>query len=228
MVKSIQDLRVICQRNVKGKDIWSWYQIQRNISIRFTRVFVSLNLSANKIQLSSLFLAFGGAFHLFLGNYWFAFVLYQLHFIFDCCDGELARYYGTVSWRGLFQDRIVHMLTEPLLFVSLALGMKRLDLAVLPALCCENGLRLIKWGYNNSQIEESNELNFESEKIPQTLIERVARFFAIYGFIWLIPITSFFGKEWLCYLLLVWNIWTPLACLYVSFSLLSYFWRDDE
>jgi phosphatidylglycerophosphate synthase len=206
----IKELRKICQTGIK-KDLWSWNFIQRNISIYFTKFFIKLGLTANQVTVLNLLFTFGGVYSLFTKNYLIAFVLYQLYFIIDCSDGELARYYNTASGRGLFLDRMVHVVSEPLLFLGLASGIGNVALGVIPAICCENGLRVIIWGYDISRIQEKGFII--RKETPQSLLEKLARFFAIYGFVWLIPlfvlnvnIPEFF--------LLLWSVWTPVACFY--------------
>lgn len=203
----IKDLKEICQSDVKGKDIWSWWNIQRRISIYFTQIFIFLKLSANQVTVLNLLFSLGGVYFLFLQNYLLAFILYQFYFIIDCSDGELARYYKTASGKGLFLDRMIHVISEPLLFLGLSSSIGRIELGIIPAICCENGLRLISWGYSNSTKTNSPENN------KQSIIERIARFLAIYGFVWLIFITFVIGLELKC-LLFFWSFWTPLACLY--------------
>lgn len=223
-VNSIKELRQTCQKDIKGKDVWSWYQIQRTISIRFTRYFIRIGASANQVQIFSLLISLSGAYFFFTTNYMIGFLLYQLHFILDCCDGELARYYGTVSYIGLFQDRLMHMISEPILFISLAIGLGNIGLGIIPALCCENGLRLIIWGYETSRMQESDfKTNLKHRNQP--FFEKVARFFAVYGFIWLVLSVSFLGKDWLVYLLIFWSVWTLLACIYHAVVRLAPLWK---
>jgi phosphatidylglycerophosphate synthase len=47
------------------------------------------------------------------------FVLYQLYLLFDCSDGELARYTGRFSATGVFLDRMGHYMCEALLLAGL-------------------------------------------------------------------------------------------------------------
>jgi len=52
----------------------------------------------------------------------FALFLSQLQMLWDCCDGEIARWRNTQSPKGVFLDRIGHYLTESL--IPLALSMR--------------------------------------------------------------------------------------------------------
>ena len=50
-----------------------------------------------------------------------AFFLSQLQMLWDCCDGEIARWRNTQSPKGVFLDRVGHYLTESLIPISFAL-----------------------------------------------------------------------------------------------------------
>jgi phosphatidylglycerophosphate synthase len=47
--------------------------------------------------------------------------LSQLQMLWDCCDGEIARWRDTRSPKGIFLDRIGHYLTESLIPIAFAL-----------------------------------------------------------------------------------------------------------
>ncbi len=49
-----------------------------------------------------------------------AFFLSQLQMLWDCCDGEIARWRETQSPKGVFLDRVGHYLTESLIPIALA------------------------------------------------------------------------------------------------------------
>jgi phosphatidylglycerophosphate synthase len=50
-----------------------------------------------------------------------AVLLIQLQLLFDCCDGELARWQGRFSAVGIYLDRIAHYVTESALPVALGI-----------------------------------------------------------------------------------------------------------
>ena len=50
-----------------------------------------------------------------------ALFLSQLQMLWDCCDGEVARWRNSQSPKGVFLDRVGHYLTESLIPVALAL-----------------------------------------------------------------------------------------------------------
>lgn len=49
-----------------------------------------------------------------------ALLLSQLQMLWDCCDGEIARWRNTQSPKGIFLDRVGHYLTESLIPLALA------------------------------------------------------------------------------------------------------------
>jgi len=54
-----------------------------------------------------------------------ALLLHHLHFIFDGCDGEVARYRKTTELedkRGIYLDLMSHMVVYPLLVMGMAIG----------------------------------------------------------------------------------------------------------
>jgi phosphatidylglycerophosphate synthase len=50
-----------------------------------------------------------------------ALFLSQLQMLWDCCDGEIARWRNTQSPKGIFLDRVAHYLTESLIPIAFAL-----------------------------------------------------------------------------------------------------------
>ena len=50
-----------------------------------------------------------------------ALFLSQLQMLWDCCDGEIARWRNTQSPKGVFLDRVGHYLTESLIPIALSM-----------------------------------------------------------------------------------------------------------
>jgi phosphatidylglycerophosphate synthase len=50
-----------------------------------------------------------------------ALLLSQLQMLWDCCDGEIARWRNTQSPKGVFLDRVGHYLTESLIPIALSM-----------------------------------------------------------------------------------------------------------
>lgn len=218
---SISELRRICQKDIKGKDVWTWFEVQRRFSIYFTKMFVVLGVSANRVTLINLCIMLVATSLFFtksLGGFVVGFLLLQLYFVLDCSDGEVARFFGCAGAKGLFVDRLVHVVSEPLLFLSLGVYCNNIVLAIVPALCCENGLRLVGWGHEVSFKEEASNQKEVTVKSKSKFVS-LFRFLAIYGFCWLLLGQLVWGG-WVSLLLVVWSVWTPVSCVYLTVKLL--------
>lgn len=128
-VESIKELRKICQR----PDC-----IQRSVSIYFTKAFLYTKISPNQVTLIDDIFGISGALLFFLSSNW-AFIIggifLQFFEIFDCVDGEIARY---LKVKGLlnrspaeenrteFLQDIIHPILHPLMFLGFGFGLFRL------------------------------------------------------------------------------------------------------
>src|SRR5215475_1358584 len=96
----------------------------RKLSPYFTWVFARLGWSPNAVTVAfiacgvaaGVVIAFGGLATAVIGA-----VLVQLYLIFDCSDGELARWSGRKSAAGIYLDGVGHYLAESALLVGLGL-----------------------------------------------------------------------------------------------------------
>ena len=117
---SIRQMRDICQIkaiNRRGKIALTghWYNkyFTRHFSIYFTWLFVRIGVSANAITIASIVIGIIGSLlcipHVLwmtlLGIFW----LYIFE-LFDCVDGEVARWTKKSSVKGLYLDLISHVL----------------------------------------------------------------------------------------------------------------------
>src|SRR3989442_7263509 len=101
---------------------WAGRVSMRKISPFATWVFARLGWSPNMVTLAfiacgvaaGVVAAFGG-----LGTAVAAAVLIQGYLLFDCSDGELARWSGRTSATGVFLDLIGHYLGEAALLIGL-------------------------------------------------------------------------------------------------------------
>lgn len=201
----LEALRERCRKGVESKqEIWLWSKIQRNVSLGFVSLAIRLGVRDPDLATIASFGAglFGclllGAGHLLLG-----FVCLQLYFIFDCMNGDIARYYNKANDFGTFTDRLVHIVVEPLMFLLAGNAVGNIWFGIIPAFCNQNGLRLIEWNFRVSLKK-----TFHEESHKQSFFEQLARFFSIYGFTLFVP----FGIEALRVVLLAYSVWTPLAC----------------
>lgn len=126
---SIAELRDVCQppaiRGRKNSEHWVADVYQRRISVYLTRLLIRTSITAN--QVTWLMVATGAcvAFALLipgLPGAVLAALLGQLQMLWDCCDGEVARWRQTSSPKGVYIDRVGHYTAEGL--IPIALGMR--------------------------------------------------------------------------------------------------------
>jgi len=128
---TIAEMREICQQrrpNAKGKMVWvgHWFNVwlTRYYSIYFTWVFVKLGISANAVTFMMIPLGLIGAALLVPHVLWLNILglcFLMLAIVFDCVDGEVARWTGKSSIRGLYLDFVYHVLCHSLLYILCAL-----------------------------------------------------------------------------------------------------------
>ncbi|MCW4011962.1 MAG: CDP-alcohol phosphatidyltransferase family protein [Candidatus Bathyarchaeota archaeon] len=109
---NVEQLRARCQGE-KLKVNSGLTRANRSVSFLLTRLCIRLGVSANQATFSGIVLGvLGGG--LFLFGYWWmnlaGIVLLYISLTLDQVDGELARYYGTVSLNGVYLDEIRHLL----------------------------------------------------------------------------------------------------------------------
>jgi phosphatidylglycerophosphate synthase len=134
---TLEQLRAVAQppevRSRKNAEHWTAELYLRHISIYLTSVLVRTPISANGV--TGLMILSGWAISacLLIPGIWgplLAVFFSQLQLYFDCSDGEVARWRGTQSPKGIFLDKIGHYTTEGL--IPIALGLRCLgDLGLL-------------------------------------------------------------------------------------------------
>src|SRR5438552_2506688 len=114
-------LRAICQSG-KEQDP-AWYFIHRRWSIYVTWALLHTKVTPNQISLLMMACGILGAAllvpHSGAANA-AGFVVLYLAFLLDKVDGEVARYRGVASPKGLLLDRLHHLGVEPLVFLAAA------------------------------------------------------------------------------------------------------------
>jgi phosphatidylglycerophosphate synthase len=129
MVEPIGELKKICLLNKYDelhRQPWASKHINRHISIRFTRLCLILGLSANQATLTSLLLGItaGIFFTRPQALYWLIGLLFlHLSLIFDCVDGEIARYRKQSSSEGKYFDIIVMYFLYPYILACMSFGL---------------------------------------------------------------------------------------------------------
>ena len=154
---TIAQLRGVCQPvSVTGRsnaEHWVADLYLRRISPYLTRALLKTPITANGVTYLmiitgisiSLALQISGITGLVL-----AFLLSQLQMLWDCCDGEIARWRETQSPKGVFLDRVGHYLTESLIPIAMAyrIGNENYELLFLAALV--SVFILLNKGFNDS------------------------------------------------------------------------------
>jgi len=126
---SIADVRAVCQpdavRSRANSEHWVADVYLRKISPYLTRILLRTSISANGVTFLMILTGIGAAVALLipgLPGAFLAAILGQLQMLWDCCDGEVARWRQTSSPKGVFLDRVGHYVTEGL--IPIALGMR--------------------------------------------------------------------------------------------------------
>jgi phosphatidylglycerophosphate synthase len=124
-MESTKELREMCQKPRESCDTWHGRRIARPVSIYITMLFLKFNMSANIATgiflvcglISSLLLISTSRVMFFTGVF-----LFQIWYILDHVDGEIARYKRQTSITGMYFDHMVHYIVHPLLFICLGFG----------------------------------------------------------------------------------------------------------
>ncbi len=96
----------------------------RRISPYLTRILLKTPITANGVTYLMIFTGISVSAALLIPGYsgiLLALLLTQLQMLWDCCDGEIARWRNTQSPKGVFLDRVGHYLTESLIPVAFSL-----------------------------------------------------------------------------------------------------------
>ena len=185
---TIKELRAVCQPDsVTGRssaEHWVADLYLRRISPYLTHLLLKTPVTANGVTYLmiatgvsiSLVLQIPGFIGLFL-----AFLLSQLQMLWDCCDGEVARWRQTQSPKGVFLDRVGHYLTESLIPIALAWRIGQGDYELLFLASLISLFILLNKGFNDSVHVARAYANLpklaDSKSVgePKSLVIRVAR-----------------------------------------------------
>ena len=116
---SIADLRAVAQppsifaRN--SGEHWAGRLYVRRMSPYLTRVLIPTPISPNMVTWAMIAVGVAAAGLLVIDSVWAAagaVILIQAQILFDCSDGELARWRRQFSPVGIYLDRFAHYLTE--------------------------------------------------------------------------------------------------------------------
>lgn len=126
---SIAELRTVTQppevRERRNAEHWTAHLYLRNVSPYLTRLLLATGITANGVTTLMILTGWLTAAALLIPGVLgaaLAVVLGQLQMLFDCCDGEVARWRRTASPAGHFLDAVGHYSTE--ILIALALGVR--------------------------------------------------------------------------------------------------------
>jgi len=129
MKPTVAEIRAVCQppevRGRRNSEHWVADVYLRDISPYLTRLLVRTPITANQVTWLMILTGMGAAGALLIPGLpggFLAAILGQLQMLWDCCDGEVARWRKTSSVSGVFLDRVGHYTTEGL--IPIALGMR--------------------------------------------------------------------------------------------------------
>lgn len=187
---SIAELREICQpQSVTGRsnaEHWVADLYLRKISLYLTRILLKTPITANGVTYLMILTGISISAALQIPGVTglvIAFLLSQLQMLWDCCDGEIARWRETQSPKGVFLDRVGHYLTESLLPIALAwrISSENKDYELLFLAALISVLILLNKGFNDavhvSRAYASLPKLADSKSVsePRSLVLRVAR-----------------------------------------------------
>lgn len=126
VIPSVKELRKICQtaESAKHDSILGRY-FGRKLSIYLTHVLLHTPISANQVTILMLLVGMVSGTLFIIGNYWCSLagsILFPIMYILDGVDGEVARYRNSCSLKGVYLDRVSHIITYPFLFIGITFG----------------------------------------------------------------------------------------------------------
>ena len=126
---SIAELREVTQppevRQRRNAEHWTAHLYLRDVSPYLTWALLKTRISANGVtgfMILSGWLTAASLLIPGIGGALLAVVLGQVQMLFDCCDGEVARWRNSSSPAGHFLDAVGHYTTET--FIAIALGFR--------------------------------------------------------------------------------------------------------
>ena len=124
---TIQELREVTQpQSVRGRansEHWVADLYLRRISPYLTRLLLRMHFTPNAVTWLMILTGLSAALSLLIPGMLgvtLALVFGQLQMLWDCCDGEIARWKKQFSPAGIFLDKLGHYLTEGSIALALA------------------------------------------------------------------------------------------------------------
>lgn len=128
-MESIAELRRRVQRPVRRYNDVAGLLVGDRVSIHVTRLFLKLGLSPTVATASMLICGLVGSALAILGGGFavVGFALAFLYYVFDCVDGEVARYRGQQKFSFAFVDFVTHLLVKPAFFTAVGIWAVRVS-----------------------------------------------------------------------------------------------------
>lgn len=125
---TIAEIRAVCQpasvRGRRNSEHWVADVYLRDISPYLTSLLLRTSITANQVTWLMVATGISAALVILipgLPGAGAALILGQMQMLWDCSDGEVARWRGTSSPLGVFIDRVGHYTTEGLIPITLGL-----------------------------------------------------------------------------------------------------------
>ncbi|MFX0125981.1 MAG: CDP-alcohol phosphatidyltransferase family protein [Candidatus Hodarchaeota archaeon] len=123
-MESFLKFKTIIQKSqVNYTSPWYASKVIRKVTPFVTWILVKTPITANQVTFSQLFLSLIGLYFLCHKSTLcalFGTILLHIGYLFDCVDGELARYKNTQSINGMFLDFVNHEIIIPLIYACFA------------------------------------------------------------------------------------------------------------
>lgn len=231
-MSTIKQMREVCQlkkKNAKGQMVLTgqWFNrlFARKFTIYITWLFVKLGISANTVTFMMIPMGIIGAAMMVPHILWMniaGFIILIMAEMFDLIDGEIARWTGKSSIKGVYLDQVSHILCNPLLpiicslhlyvmgreVVYLVLGFITYAVATIHLELRNIGILL------SYQISSNEELVIKGSRTASSMIKRMP--FPLNIIFILAKWLSFLGTDLMAIRLVT------LACVIISyFSLIS-------
>lgn len=127
-------LRKVLQKSKTEQSAWGWL-FTRRISIYVTLLLSHTLVTPNQLTFVWILMGIAAGLLWTIGShlcFMIGAILFQLMYLFDCVDGELARYKNMTSPRGAYLDFVGHYFTGFAMIVGAGLGLtKSLGVAIL-------------------------------------------------------------------------------------------------
>lgn len=113
-------------RKKSQKKYWSLSQkLRHEMGYPITKFLIATPITPNKVTLFWIMLQMIGSLLLLKGTYLFVLlgtVVFNLSFIFDAVDGQLARFRKNITYTGFYLDKIGHLIGTPIFFLCMGYG----------------------------------------------------------------------------------------------------------